>query len=530
MNERIVIALLQFGTALIVLLLSLAAWRRRASSKTAVFLALCLASVMIYAFGYGMEILSNELKVAMFWVRFQHWGIQLIAPTWLLFALGVTGFENRIKPILIVLLAIVPVYLLLTSQTLGWLNLGHLNPRMDTGGSFPIFTYDRNLWNYIAIGYYSLCLGISTLLFIIFSMRSARSSKMQAIVYLLGSVPPWIGLFLYNLKIFETNIDFTPMMLGISGLFFIYGFTQLKILDVIPLARDTVFEKMSTATMILDRENRIVDFNPAMHEIFPVLSQGVVGTSVYDVLTDDPSLLDLIRKDEAKRTELKFTIGDHILFYRVNKSILRNRRDESMGQVVILNEFTKEKELMERLEWIAARDGLTGVYNRQFFDQIARKEIERQKRYGGNLSMIMVDLDHFKKINDTYGHAAGDLAIKTVAATFSRMIRQSDDLARFGGEEFVILLPETSVEAAITLAERLRKALNTQIVNFEGELLKIRASFGISGVAKHKNVDLDKLYRSADQALYRSKSEGGNTISVVLPTPQRKGEEKDQNL
>jgi diguanylate cyclase (GGDEF)-like protein len=521
MNERIVIVLIQFGTALVVFLLSIVAWRRRASGKAAVFLALCLTSVMIYALGYGMELLSNTLEVAMFWVRFQHWGIQLIAPTWLLFALSVTGYDKHIKPWLIVLLGIIPLYLLATSQTLGWLNLAHLNPRMDFSGPFPIFTYDRNTWNYIAIGYYSICLGLSTILFVVFSMRAARSSRKQAIVYLMGSIPPWVGLFLYNLKVFATNIDFTPFTLGVSGLFFIYGFTRLKILDVIPLARDIVFEKMGTATMILDREDRIVDFNPAMQEIFPVLSQKIIGASVYKVLTEDPSLLDLIRADRGGRTELKFTIGDNIFFYRVNKSILLNRRDETLGQVIIFYEYTKEKELMERLEWIAARDGLTGVYNRQYFDQVARKEIERQKRYGGNLSMIMVDLDHFKKINDTYGHAAGDLALKTVAVTFSKMIRQSDDLARFGGEEFVILLPETSVEAATTLAERLRKALDTKPIEYEGAVLSVHASFGISGVDSEKKIDLDTLYRSADQALYRSKSMGGNTISVVLPTQPR---------
>lgn len=518
MSERLLIVSLQFGTALVVFLLSMVAWRRRASGKAAIFLAVCLTSVAIYSFGYGMELLSNSLNIAMFWVRFQHWGIQLIAPTWLLFSLSVTGFENRIKLWVIVVLSIIPLYLLITSQTLGGLNLGHLNPTMDTSGPFPIFTYDRNIWNYIAISYYSFCLGISTILFAVFSFRAARSSRKQAVVYLLGSLPPWVGLFLYNLQLFATNFDFTPLMLGISGLFFIYAFTRLRILDVIPLARDMVFENMGTAVVVLDREDRIVDFNPAMQDIFPCLSQKIVGALAYDVFLKYPSLLDLIRVDNKGQMELKFTHDDNILFYRVNKSLLINRRHESLGQVIIFHEYTKEKELMERLEWIAARDGLTGIYNRQSFDQIAHKEIERHKRYGGNLSMIMVDLDHFKKINDTYGHAAGDLALKTVVVTFSKMIRQTDNLARFGGEEFVILLPETSVEAATNLAERLRKALELTVIECDGAVYSVRASFGISGVESGEDIDLEKLYRTADRALYRSKSMGGNTISVALPT------------
>lgn len=518
MNERIVIVTIQFATALVLLLLALVAWRRRSSGNAAIFLAVCLTSVTIYSFGYGMELLSDTLETAMFWVRFQHLGIQWIAPTWMLFAISVTGFEKRIKPWMLIVLAIIPLYLLVSAQTLGGLNLAHHNPRMDTSGPFPVFAYDRNIWNYIAVSFYSFCLGVSTILFTIFFFRAARSSKKQAIVYLLGSIPPWVGLFLHNLNLSTTNIDYTPLMMGVSGLFFVFGFTRLRILDLIPLARDMVFEKMSAAAVILDREDRIVDFNPAMQAIFPVISQRSIGVTAYKIFSNDPSLLDLIRTNQNGRTELKFSLEEKTFYYRVHKSILLNRRYEHIGQVIIFYEYTKEKELMERLEWIAARDGLTGIFNRLHFDIIAEREIERRTRYANNLSMIMVDLDHFKKINDTYGHAAGDLVLKTVADTFSKMIRQMDKLARFGGEEFVILLPETSIEAATALAERLRKSLELKVFEFDGAVFSIFASFGISGVESDEKIDLDTLYRAADRALYRSKAMGGNTISVALPT------------
>ncbi len=308
MNGRIVIVTTLILASLVLFLLGLAAWLRRSTGKAAIFLAICMWGVAIYSFGYGMELLSNSLSQAEFWVRFEHWGIQLIAPTWLLFALSVSGYEKRIKPVLIIALGIIPLYLFLTAQTLGWLNLAHQNPRMDFSGSFPIFTYDRNIWNYIAVGYYSLCIGASTVLFAIALFKSVPAVKKNALIYLLGSLPAWVGLVLHNLGL-SSNIDFTPLLLGVSGLFFVFGFTKLRMLEIIPLARDVIFENMSTGVLILDREDRIVDFNPALHSVFPNVTRKTIGSSVYQTFPDDPSLLNLVRGAEIGRIELRFGDG-----------------------------------------------------------------------------------------------------------------------------------------------------------------------------------------------------------------------------
>ncbi len=240
-------------------------------------MAICLWAVAIYSFGYGMELSSSTQNAIFFWVRFEHWGIQLIAPTWLLFAMSVSGYEKKIKPSLMVLLAIIPLYLFISSQTLGWLNWAHWNPRVDYSGPFPMFVYDRNVWNYIAAGFYILCLAFSTGLFTISLFHSVATFKRNAVVYLLGSLPPLVGQVLHNFKLLPSNIDFTPFLLSISGLLFVYGFTKLRLLDIIPLARDTIFENMNTGVMILDREDRIVDYNPAMQIILPHLDKKSSG-------------------------------------------------------------------------------------------------------------------------------------------------------------------------------------------------------------------------------------------------------------
>ena len=158
MIDRIIIIISLVVTSLIMLAVSFTAWHRRVLGYPAVYLSICLAGVAIYSLGYGLELASSTLPWAMFWVRFQHWGIQVIAPTWLLFAMAVTGQDRRISAKLIILLSIVPAYLFLTSQTLGWLNLAHHNPRLEIIAGSSFFMYDRNLFNYLAIAYYLLCL------------------------------------------------------------------------------------------------------------------------------------------------------------------------------------------------------------------------------------------------------------------------------------------------------------------------------------------------------------------------------------
>jgi diguanylate cyclase (GGDEF)-like protein len=147
---------------------------------------------------------------------------------------------------------------------------------------------------------------------------------------------------------------------------------------------------------------------------------------------------------------------------------------------------------------------------------LVERELLRTKRYGGNLAVLMMDLDHFKKINDTHGHSVGDKALKLVAATCRAALREIDIFARYGGEEFVVALPETSLERAVRVAERLRQALGeTSITPETTESLHITMSIGVA-VTGPGCVDLKTLLKRADEALYTAKSKGRNRVEVVL--------------
>ena len=158
----------------------------------------------------------------------------------------------------------------------------------------------------------------------------------------------------------------------------------------------------------------------------------------------------------------------------------------------------------------AFHDPLTGVNNRAAMEEALPREVELGLRHKMDLSMLIIDLDHFKKINDGYGHAAGDCVLRTASQVMQKALRTSDQLFRFGGEEFVILLPATDETGAQIVAERIRKNLEQHSTTCDGNTLRVTASIGISQLKDGDNQHL--LFDKADKAVYRAKALGRNQV------------------
>jgi diguanylate cyclase (GGDEF)-like protein len=169
--------------------------------------------------------------------------------------------------------------------------------------------------------------------------------------------------------------------------------------------------------------------------------------------------------------------------------------------------------LFERTQSLAIVDALTGVNNRGHFYTQAILEIERAMRYGEPLSVIMLDLDHFKMVNDTYGHKSGDLVLQLVAKIFQQSLRKVDIIGRYGGEEFVFLLPETSLEEAGVVAERLRTLIAEYEVPVQAGTIRVTACLGVASL-ENCSGNIDALLECADQALYAAKQGGRNQVRL----------------
>lgn len=160
---------------------------------------------------------------------------------------------------------------------------------------------------------------------------------------------------------------------------------------------------------------------------------------------------------------------------------------------------------------LSMTDALTGLYNRRYFDTTVEREFLRSKRYGGNLTIAIMDIDFFKKINDTYGHLCGDYILKEAAYLIQDNFRKTDIVFRYGGEEFVVLLTETSLEQAIIPLERLGKTIEEYNFNYNKTPIKITISIG---VAQNTTETVNEVLMNADKALYEAKNSGRNRIEV----------------
>ena len=185
--------------------------------------------------------------------------------------------------------------------------------------------------------------------------------------------------------------------------------------------------------------------------------------------------------------------------------------DQALGKLNI-------ERLNDELEEVSRIDGLTRLFNRRFWQEQFEREYKRALRSEEVSTVIMLDIDHFKKVNDTYGHQAGDKVIQSLAQVISDTIRETDNAGRYGGEEFAILLPDTSVESAHTVAERLREAAEKQIVTHEDDHIRYTVSIGAAQFSAHFETALVWL-EHADQALYAAK-EGGRNQVVLAPKPE----------
>lgn len=176
-------------------------------------------------------------------------------------------------------------------------------------------------------------------------------------------------------------------------------------------------------------------------------------------------------------------------------------------------------DLQDGLRKLATTDDLTGVFNRRHFTRVADNEIARAHRFGKTFSAIILDVDDFKRVNDQNGHSAGDAVLKSVATTCDRLCRRIDTFARYGGDEFLFLLPECSLTEAVAFAERIRAAVQELRIEHDGQVVRVTASLGVQAFAGG-NESVETLLARADHAMYMAKEAGKNQVSTAM-LPQK---------
>jgi len=516
-NAKItIIAILLFSATITFTLAIVTLKRRNTIGVLATIFTLVLTSVTIYSFGYAMELLNNNLEGVLLWLRVEHIGIQTLPVMWFLFALFITGNDRWLTINKLTALFGIPIIVIISVFTNQWHHLFYQDPHLVTLGDFSTFHFTKGPIYYLNIIYINLMLLASAVLFARMLIKSSTPFRRQAILFFISAIIPWFGMALYLSGNTPYNLDFSPILLSISALLFALGILEFHVLDLIPLAHDIIFKGMSDGVLVLDLGNRIIDYNPALPLIIPEVQKTTIGISALEVLQQYPELVTLIAKNATETKELEFGDENGTCYYQAKISPVLDRQKRAVGKTLTLHDFNEMKHLLQQLQNLATVDGLTGVFNRRYFTELANRELLRVERYGGDLSLIMLDLDHFKDVNDTYGHAAGDAVLISLARLCYGTIRKTDIFSRHGGEEFVILLPETNFQAAMLLAEKLRQAIELIRIIYKELSLSITASFGVVSVTSPIKISLDDLLLYADKSVYLAKEKGRNCVCGSL--------------
>jgi two-component system cell cycle response regulator len=247
---------------------------------------------------------------------------------------------------------------------------------------------------------------------------------------------------------------------------------------------DVLIGRASTSDIQLDMDN--VSRNHAL------VTRTALGWVLRDLGSTNGTFVNEARVDERALKD-----GDQI---RIGRAMLKFLRG---GNV--------EAQYHEEIYRLMTIDGLTQVHNKRHFQESLEREFARSKRYGNPFALVMFDIDHFKKVNDTYGHLAGDEVLRTVGALLKKRVRTNDIVARVGGEEFAVILPEAGLAGGLSLAEKLRRMIETEQFIYNGTVIPVTISLGVSGYeAHHENAET--MVSQADEKLYEAKRGGRNRV------------------
>ncbi len=496
-----------------------------------------LLMLAVWSFGYAMITLVPEMEAKRFWLKFENIGILTVPVIWFIFTVQYARLDHWLNKRTGGLLFLVPAISLVILFSDRWFHVYYasLRPVSESVGPLVI---GRGSWYIVALvnSYIFNLMAMAILLWCAVQYRNLY--RMQTIALIGAVLVPLLFNVFYQLAptmlpSFSTRVDLTPISFTVSAAMIAFGVFGLRLFDLIPIARYTVLEHIPELVLVVDANNRVLDANSVAQKILDQRMDELLGKNLSDVFRDWPHLLDRYLKMSEVHEEIQIPEDPARTFELVISGIY-NRFNTLEGRVIVAHDITDQKclqndlqhandtlkrqlaeieELRARLQEQAIRDPLTNVYNRRYMAEFLDQEISRAAREKYPLSVAIMDMDNFKQFNDTYGHKCGDVVLQVFADFLVGHTRRSDVVCRYGGEEFVILMPHASLPVSYTRVEAWRQDFSESAIPYEN--LKFSATFsaGVAAFPEH-GLTGEEILQAADKALYLSKNSGRNRVST----------------
>lgn len=501
-------------------------WRTHGAAA----LIVLLSGLSFWSLTYAFHWISAEPEWKYFWLNMTYFGVVTAPASLLIFAFRYTGRDVWIAPPRLALFFIEPIAVLILIWTDPQHGLFFAGKRALTAS--VLFDGGPIFWLHVLYSYGLLL--VATMILFVYALRSLRFYQLQIGAFIASLLLPWVANILSIAKLSPfPDLDVTPIVFTLTAIVILYDMLTRRLLDILPIARDLLVENMDEGLFVLDNSNRLVDFNASARRLFSDFHELKVGQRIDALLLRWSHLLDKYIAVEQLDTEIELN-GNPPTYFDLHIRPIRDKKERLLGRLITWRDVTARKQvelalqeanrqLKQRIEEVESlqaklreqsiRDSLTGTYNRRYLDETLEREFKRAQREKKPLTIAIMDLDSFKSINDTYGHRAGDMALQHLAGYLSIHTRASDIVCRFGGEEFVIVMPGVDVEIARSRAEDWRRSIEDLVIDSPKGPFGVTTSIGVAVYPAHAD-NMEDLLRAADDALYVAKRDGKNKIVV----------------
>jgi len=490
-------------------------------------------------FGYAMITLSPSLEAKQGWLRFENIGILTVPVFWFFFTLQYTRLDKWLNKYTGALFFVIPLVSIMFLFSENWFHLYYasITPVSKSGGPLIV---ERGPWYLVAV-IQSYALNLIAVGLLIRQAIQHRDIYRRQMFVLIAAVliPILVNIFYQVVPSVRPEssfrIDLTPISFTLTAALIAIGVFGLRIFDLIPIARHTVLEHIPEMVFVVDAHDRLVDANPVARQMLGKSMDEIVGKDPLEVFRDWPQLVNRFLTANETHEEIQIP-GDPPRTLELVVSALYNQLNQLEGRIIVAHDVTDRKwlendlkyaneSLTHQLEEInklradlqeqAIRDPLTNVYNRRYLAEFLDKEVARAEREKSPLSVVIMDVDNFKQFNDTYGHKCGDVVLQAIANFLVERTRRGDVVCRYGGEEFVILMPGVTLEVGYERAEMWRQDFSETAVEYEGMKFSATFSAGVATYPQHGVTD-EALLQAADRALYQSKYAGKNKVTMYV--------------
>ncbi len=480
------------------------AHRNRSLPGVRPFFAIVLLALW-WSIGYSCESLSVGLEDKLTWWNLQFVSITLLPVAFLVMALRYTGRDRWVTWLRVSILCLIPA--VTNILVLAGSDLMRASAWLDTSGTTAVVGRTWGPWFWVHAGYSYLLLLVTLSILVAAMMARPRLRNKRLTAVFIGTLLPVAGSLIETIVPSSSpSDDLTPGIFIVAVLVLAWGLLRVRIFDLLPIARHALVENMRDGVIVLDTDYRVVDINESAYRLIGKPRAAMLGRSLSACWEAWEDVLPSGASSEGP-TQLSLEVEREERHYEARLSALV-QHGQTVAHMLVLSDTTDRVLLEQSLRDQALADGLTGLPNRTLLMARLEHAICQSRRRGSTLFALMVlDLDHFKSINDTLGHVAGDVMLRSVATKLRRCVREADTVARIGGDEFIILLHDISSQRdLLPILTRIRSELRAPVY-FGRQEMVAGSSIGVV-IWDQTYDDPEEMVRAADTAMYQAKRDG----------------------